>query len=185
MGYMSIVKRTNKRVSEARLFLQKYLENPKTVGSLIPSSRHLASHIGQIIHALPPVATVELGPGTGAITQHLLPKSPTLIEIDADFCRLLRKKFPNLITINACAQEYLNSISQEIGLVVSIPLINNPFKTKFIQTLNSLHHRNLLKWCVIYTYGLRDPLIELSFKGMRKRKLILRNFPPASIWVYE
>ncbi|MFC9708944.1 class I SAM-dependent methyltransferase [Paenibacillus sp. NPDC056933] len=57
--------------NETILFLKSFLHNPKNVGSIIPSSRFLASRM--VGHAPWPEAkaVAELGAGTGAITQRI------------------------------------------------------------------------------------------------------------------
>ncbi|MCX6180223.1 MAG: hypothetical protein NT163_12830 [Chlorobiales bacterium] len=167
------------------LFLKKYLKNPKSIGSVIPSSEFLAKAIYKSIKDLDQTTVIEIGAGTGAITQHISSLNPVLVEIDKEFCALLKKNFPHLNIVNSCALEQLKKIDEKVGLVVSIPLINNPFKSLFIPLLNNLYERGLLKWCVIFTYGLNDPLQEVKFESKERTRFVLKNIPPAHVWVYS
>ncbi len=167
------------------LFLKKYLRNPQTVGSVIPSSDFLAKAIFKSIKGLDQTTVMEIGAGTGAITKHIESLNPLLVEIDREFCALLQQNYPHLNIVNSCALEQLKKVTERTGLVVSIPLINNPFKTSFIPLLNHLYSNGLVSWCVIFTYGLKDPLEEVDFKRKARKHFVLQNFPPAHVWVYS
>ncbi len=167
------------------LFLKKYLKNPKSIGSVMPSSEFLAKAMFNSIKELDQTSVIEIGAGTGAITQHISSLNPVLVEIDKEFCALLRQNYPHLDIVNSCALEQLKKIDERVGLVVSIPLINNPFKVSFIPLLNDLYGRGLLKWCVIFTYGLNDPLEQVNFESKKRKRFVLQNIPPAHVWVYS
>ena len=167
------------------LFLKKYLKNPQSVGSVIPSSDFLAKAIFKSIKELDQTTVIEIGAGTGAITKHISSLNPLLVEIDQEFCALLRKNYPHLKTVNSCALEQLKKVDEGFGLVLSIPLINNPFKSSFIPLIKTLYSSGLLKWCVMYTYGLNNPLDEVNFQSKVRKRFVIKNIPPASVWVYS
>jgi phosphatidylethanolamine/phosphatidyl-N-methylethanolamine N-methyltransferase len=167
------------------LFLKKYIRNPQSIGSVIPSSEFLAKAILNSINELDRTSVIEIGAGTGAITKHISSFNPLLVEIDQEFCALLRQNYPHLKTINGCALEQLKKVDERFGLVLSIPLINNPFKSSFIPLVNTLYSDGLLKWCVMYTYGLNNPLGEVNFQNQVRRRFVMKNIPPASVWVYS
>jgi len=168
------------------LFLKKYLQNPQSIGSVIPSSEFLAKAMFTSIKELDEVSNIiEIGAGTGAITKHISSLNPLLVEIDQEFCALLRRNYPHLKTINGCALEQLQKVDERFGLVLSIPLINNPFKSSFIPIIESLYSRGLLTWCVMFTYGLNNPLGEVSFQSKARKRFVVKNIPPASVWVYS
>ncbi len=167
------------------LFLKKYLKNPQSVGSVIPSSEFLAKAMFRSIKELDQTPVIEIGAGTGAITKHISSLNPLLVEIDQEFCAVLRQNYPHLKTINSCALEQLKKVDERFGLVLSIPLINNPFKASFIPIINKLYGNGLLKWCVMYTYGLNNPLGDVDFKNQARRRFVIKNIPPASVWVYS
>ena len=57
--------------NEPILFLKSFLQSPKHVGSIIPSSRFLANHMVNQASWPTPKAIAELGAGTGAITRYI------------------------------------------------------------------------------------------------------------------
>ncbi len=170
--------------TEKKIFFMKFIKNPKSIGSIYPSSLQLAQKINQIIDKLEKVNILEIGPGTGAITRQILEKNPTLIEIDSDLCEILKEKFTDLKIINSCALKELNQINHEVGIVLTMPLINNPNKEILLKILSQKYLEKKIKWCVVYTYGYTNPLSGTCFINQRKEKFCLFNLPPANIWVY-
>src|SRR5918996_452292 len=59
------------QVKETELFFRQWLRSPKSMGSIIPSSRALARAIAAQVAWQPGQVVVELGAGTGAISQAL------------------------------------------------------------------------------------------------------------------
>lgn len=85
------------------LFLSRFIENPDTVGSIIPSSQRLAE---KIIRHIPESKNknhpgnhyLEIGPGTGSFTSEIVKRLAAndeldVVEIDPTFCELLKKKY--------------------------------------------------------------------------------------------
>ena len=60
------------RFSDQASFLRGFLERPREVGSVIPSSRFLERRITRVIDAPASDLVVELGPGTGGTTRAVL-----------------------------------------------------------------------------------------------------------------
>ncbi len=76
-------------------FLRGFLDRPKQVGSVIPSSRFLEKRVVRSAQLAQARVVVELGPGTGGTTRALLRGLPLngvllAIEINPRFVRLLR-----------------------------------------------------------------------------------------------
>lgn len=128
---------------------------------------------------------IELGAGTGGITHSLLDIRPALVEIDANMSKVLAHQFPQCLVHNTCAIDFLSKLQEPSGLVVSLPLINNPHKHDILRALQKAYQSGSIAWCVIYTYGFKNPLAEVGFKSSRKYQTIFRNVPPAHVWVYQ
>ena len=58
--------------SDTGLFLQEWLANPQRMGSVVPSSPQLAAAMARWLPADPESFVLELGPGTGAVTEALI-----------------------------------------------------------------------------------------------------------------
>lgn len=140
------------------------------------------------VQTLPHNRVVELGAGNGVITAALLEtihkKDLTVVEIDKHFAETLSNKFEMKVE-NKCALQYLREIKERVGVVSSLPLINNrEFKNKFLTEVDALYKKGLLKWLITYTYGLDDPLKEVVFLNRKRIKIVFLNIPPACLWLY-
>src|SRR6202011_5407957 len=96
------------RLDDEVRFIRSWIEKPLTMGAVTPSSRQLAQTMARYVdpHATGPV--VELGPGTGPITEALVqhgvrPSRLVLVEYTPNFCRLLQKRYPGATVIQGDA----------------------------------------------------------------------------------
>jgi len=172
-------------MNDTKIFFKRYLKNPTSIGSITPSSNALGNAIGELVDTLEVCSVIEMGAGTGAITKYVLKRNPMLIEIDKDLFQVLTQKFPSLVIKNRCCLEEIKEQGSLFGLIISIPLIKNPFKKELIKELNQSYQAGFLKWCVIYTYGFHNPLNEVCFQIKERRRVILNNIPPAHVWLYR
>ncbi len=75
---------------------------------------------------------VEFGPGTGRFTQAILargvaPQDLTLIELDGEFARFLRQRFPGVNVIEAGAETAAAHVVPGVKAVISgLPLLSMP-----------------------------------------------------------
>jgi len=88
------------RSEETLLFAKNFLQHPKMLGSLIPSSRFLVDRLLGKIDWKRARTIVEYGPGVGTITAHILSRmSPharlIVFEMNKDFVSYLRRAFPD------------------------------------------------------------------------------------------
>jgi phosphatidylethanolamine/phosphatidyl-N-methylethanolamine N-methyltransferase len=89
---------------ESRLFLRRWLHNPMQVGAIAPSSRRLADAIAGQVPIDSPGWIIELGGGTGVVTDALLrrglaPARLVVIERDPLLHRHLVERFPHIRVI--------------------------------------------------------------------------------------
>jgi phosphatidylethanolamine/phosphatidyl-N-methylethanolamine N-methyltransferase len=87
------------RLDDEVRFIASWLQHPLKVGAVSPSGKALAQAIAAEIDPEIPGPIVELGPGTGPVTEALIergiaPERLVLVEYDPDFCKLLRRRFP-------------------------------------------------------------------------------------------
>ncbi|HEX3151704.1 MAG TPA: methyltransferase domain-containing protein [Gemmataceae bacterium] len=102
------------------LVLRKFFSNAKTVATIAPSSRALSRAILRGIDWSKTKTVVELGAGTGPITNELVkvaPPSARLVvnEFLPDFCVALRQKFPGLDVVEGDARR-LGEMMAERGI---------------------------------------------------------------------
>ena len=132
------------RLDDEVRFLRSWIEKPLHVGAVMPSSKVLARAVAQYVdpHASAPV--IELGPGTGAITDALLgrgvaEKRLVLVEFDPGFCALLRERFPRATVVQGDAYALSTTLAghlteKAIALVSSLPLFNRPPPARSVHT---------------------------------------------------
>ncbi|NUM52966.1 MAG: methyltransferase domain-containing protein [Candidatus Hydrogenedentes bacterium] len=82
-------------------FLKEFIARPGDVGSITPSSKQLAAQVVDCAQVPKANVVVEFGPGTGAITEVIVPSLRPgakfiAMEINSDFVRLLRDRFPSI-----------------------------------------------------------------------------------------
>ena len=98
-------------------FLKSFLRNPSTLGAIWPSSPFLAEEMVRASDLHAASSVVELGPGSGAFTGHILANLPTGARFAAiEKCPILARevsgKFPEARIIEGCAtrlSDHLNT----------------------------------------------------------------------------
>jgi len=90
------------------LFFKTFLTKGRAISSAVPSSPAMAEAVLEPVDFDRPATIVELGAGTGAITERiarrLRPHHRFLaVENDPNFCRILRRRFPDLDIVEADA----------------------------------------------------------------------------------
>jgi hypothetical protein len=108
----------NGQTKETELFFRQWLRSPKSMGAVIPSSRALARAVSREITWRPGQVIVELGAGTGAISQGLMesglpPEALMMIELDRPLFEYLRERFPKVRVINGDATRLLDILRQQ------------------------------------------------------------------------
>ena len=83
-----------KRIADEARFFRSWLDNPALAGAVSPSGRFLARMMARYVDPIKGGPIVELGPGTGAITEALLergiaPGRLFLVEFDPRFLQAL------------------------------------------------------------------------------------------------
>ena len=175
-------------------FLSALFADPRRVGAVIPSGAALATAITNEI-SLGSAPVIELGPGTGAITQRLLERGIpenrlALIEHGSDFAQLLRMRYPEaqVFQMDATRLEDIRLFDDEkAGAVISgIPLLSLSSREIVAVLKSAFHHLRAGGAFYQFTYGLRCPiskaiLDDLDLKASRIGRVIV-NVPPAGIY---
>src|SRR5277367_3253077 len=185
-------------LTDTTLFLQEWFANPQRTGSVTPSSPQLAAAMAHWLPTNPDSFVLELGPGTGAVTEALIKRGLredrlVAIERNPKMARLLRDKFPRaqIIIGDAWHLDHLLRSRREpvesVGAVISsLPLLNFPLAEaealaeKIRGVLEPHGH-----WAQ-YTYRIHKlrPRGCTSFK-LCSSKIVWLNFPPARVSVFQ
>ena len=100
----------DERLADEARFIRTWFENPVGTGAVSPSGRFLARAMARAVDPANPGPIVELGPGTGPVTDALIargvaPERLVLVEFDPDFCRLLRQRYPAATVVQGDAYD--------------------------------------------------------------------------------
>jgi phosphatidylethanolamine/phosphatidyl-N-methylethanolamine N-methyltransferase len=183
------------RLDEVR-FIRSWLEKPLATGAITPSGRVLARTMARYVDAEATGPVVELGPGTGPVTEALVkrgvdPARLVLVEFNPVFCRLLRARYPAATVVQGdayglrCLVE--NLLRQPAAAVVSgLPLFTKPPRMRMRLLYDAFAMMAPGAPFVQFTYAMVPPIPKaLSGVSAEASERIWMNFPPARVWVYR
>jgi phosphatidylethanolamine/phosphatidyl-N-methylethanolamine N-methyltransferase len=175
------------------LFLRKFLRHGRRVASLAPSSRSLARVACRRVDPTRPQNIVELGAGTGAVTEMALsrshPRSRLLaVELDRDFAGILRARCPGALVVEGDASLLASHLSAanfgRIDLLISglaLPSLPLHARTAILEAYRSF--ATLGTWFSQLTVM---PLVFWRFYNRLFREVrfdwALWNKPPAGVY---
>jgi phosphatidylethanolamine/phosphatidyl-N-methylethanolamine N-methyltransferase len=176
----------------AKFFLS-YLKSPDLVGAIAPSSIFLARTLCRHAHGAQHL--IELGAGTGAVTESLHASFPAatlvIVERDAPMAAALQRRFATC-TVVADAIESRKDLFSDLPdasvTVSSLPFrsLPKPVSEQIIMLLKDFLLKSPKRRLVQYTYGQRVPFKSPDLDLVWKRqKLVLRNIPPAWVWTLQ
>lgn len=184
-----------------QLFLKRFIANPGLVGAFCPSSPALCREITSHINIESAEAVVELGPGTGVITDEILARlNPqakfVAIELDNKMYKNLRRNRPNLTVVNDSA-EHLPQIMQKqdirhLNAVISgLPWAAFPEKMQrgILDAIVSSLTGGGYFATFAYVQGLVLPAAQRfkkmlgdSFREVEVSRVVWNNLPPAIVY---
>jgi phosphatidylethanolamine/phosphatidyl-N-methylethanolamine N-methyltransferase len=184
------------RLDDEVRFLRSWIEKPLHMGAVMPSGRVLARTMAQYVDIKSSGPVVELGPGTGAITNALIEhgidqKRLVLVEYNPGFCALLRDRYPHAKVVQGDAyrlrDSLWNMLSDPASAVVSgLPLVTKPMLTRLKLIRDAFLALAPGAPFVQFTYSVAPP-IPKSLPGVSTEasERIWMNLPPARVWVYR
>ena len=117
-------------------FFRGWIDKPKAVGSIIPTSSFTARRMASVVDTTSGLPVLEIGPGTGVITRAILargvpPEKLYTVEYSADFVRHLRRNFPRVNVIEGDAFDLDATLGKGApkcfdSVVSGVPLLNFP-----------------------------------------------------------
>ena len=176
-------------------FLRALMTRPKAVGAIAPSSRGLARAMARQIDPSHPGPVLELGPGTGVISQAILergitPERLTLVEYDPEMAAFLSGCFPRVNVIEGDAFDLPHTLGarahEKFSAVISgLPLLNFPLARRrhYMEGIARLLAPGAP--FVQFSYGMNPPVVPLPGHTVSRAALVWANLPPARVWVYR
>jgi phosphatidylethanolamine/phosphatidyl-N-methylethanolamine N-methyltransferase len=184
------------RLDDEVRFLRSWIEKPLHMGAVMPSSKLLARTMAQYVDVDSKGPVIELGPGTGAITNALIEhgvdqKRLVLVEYNPGFCALLRDRYPQARVVQGDAYALRASLEDVLDAPASAVVSGLPLVTKPMLTRLKLMRDAFLALApgapfVQFTYSVAPP-IPKSLPGVSTEasERIWMNLPPARVWVYR
>src|SRR6478672_4965232 len=185
----------DERFEDEARFLKTWLEKPLLTGAVTPSGKMLARTMASYVDPRLPGPVIELGPGTGPVTDALVRRGIAqdrlvLVEYNPDFCRLLRRRFPKARVVQADAYDIagLAPVLAEpaAATVSSLPLFMKPLPRRFALLRAAQAAMRPGAPFIQFTYAVVPPIPESPRRyDLEKSNLIWLNLPPARVWVYR
>ena len=175
----------------AALFAREWAGGPAAIGAICPSSRRLAA---QIARQVPPGdgVVVELGGGTGAVTQALLengvtPQRLIVVERSAAFVAHLRRRFPAVAVVRGDAARLSALLPRDLrvdAIVSCLPLRSLPRHVTAAIVAQWRHVLDERGVVIQFTYDVRPrgavSLLDPDF-AICSSKIVWTNVPPARV----
>src|SRR5690625_1736970 len=97
------------------LFVKRFFSCPSIIGAIFPSSKKLAEYMTKqaVNKKNGPIRYLEVGAGSGALTQLLIPQlqegdTLDIVELDTHFCKQLKRKYAHLPYIHVHEKSILD-----------------------------------------------------------------------------
>lgn len=183
------------RLDDEVRFLRSWIEKPLHMGAVMPSSKVLARTVARYVDPHSDGPVIELGPGTGAITDALIAhgvaeKRLVLVEYDPGFCALLRERYPQATVIQGDAYNLDQTLSDwkepAAAMVSGLPLVTKPMLVRLKLMRDAFLKMEAGAPFIQFTYSVAPP-IPKSLPGIHTQasERVWMNLPPARVWVYR
>lgn len=184
------------RFDDELRFFKGWIDKPKSVGSIVPTSSVTARRMASIIDTGSGLPVLELGPGTGVITRAILergvaPENLYTVEYSQDFVDHVRASYPGVNVIQGDAFDLDVSLGDKSDMIFDcavsgVPLLNFPVaqRVRYIEGILKRIPRG--RPVVQLTYGPMSPIP--AGKGdyvVERFDFIFRNIPPTQLWIYR
>ena len=188
----------HKVLDEVR-FLKNWLDKPLMTGAVAPSSPALARLMASHVDPDVPGLVVELGPGTGVVTQALIDRGIAAeriaaIEYNPDFCTLLRRRFPGVHFVHGDAYRMRHSLGDLVAgrdtpvaaVVSSLPLFTRPLPERVRLLDESFELMAPGAPFIQFSYALVPPVPHGAGRfEIERTGWVVMNLPPARVWIYR
>jgi len=176
-------------------FLRALMAHPKNIGAIMPSSRALGRAIARQVDPARPGPVLELGPGTGVLTQAVLergidPGRLTLVEFDPDMAAFLAGHFEGVDVIEGDAFELARTLGAKArepfsAIISGIPLLNFPMARRRIFMEGVCRLLAPGAPLIQFSYGAQAPVVPSPDYSVTRTAMVWANLPPARVWVYR
>jgi phosphatidylethanolamine/phosphatidyl-N-methylethanolamine N-methyltransferase len=184
------------RWGETVRFFREWIDKPRAVGSIVPTSSVTARRMASVIDPGSGLPVLELGPGTGVITKAILergikPENLHVVEYSSEFAEHIREHFPGVNVIQGDAFNLDDTLGDKRALqfdaiVSGLPLLNFPVEQRVAYVEDLLSRIPPGRPIVQLTYGPRSPVPPgRGNYTVEHLGFVIRNIPPTQLWIYR
>lgn len=193
---LDLQRRLAEKFDDEIRFFKGWMDGPKQVGAIIPTSPITARRMASVIDIGSGRPVLELGPGTGAVTKAILergvkPQDLYSVEYSADFYAGLVEDYPGVRFVNGDAfklDEALGEARDTVfdSVVSAIPLLYFPMEKRIALVDELLDRVPVGRPVVQISYGAVSPVTPKQEKFIvEPLDWVVRNIPPARLWIYK
>lgn len=195
MGF-SLRRTIAEKLGEEIRFFRGWMDRPRAVGAVLPTSAVTARRMASVVDRRSALPVLELGPGTGVVTQAILrhgvaPERLVCVEHSPDFAAHMRRRFPHLRVVEGDAFD-LDAALPDLrarkfdAAVSAVPLLAFPVERRVAYLESLLDRLPAGRPVVQISYGARSPIPSgLGDYTVEHLDFVFRNFPPAQLWLYR
>ena len=177
-------------------FFKGWIDRPKTVGSIVPTSSITARKMASVVNPASGLPVLEVGPGTGVITRAILargvkPENLYALEYSPEFVRHLRRLYPGVNVIEGDAFNLSAALGDRSGMIFDsvisgVPLLNFPVPQRIAYVESLLDRIPTGRPIVQLTYGPLSPIPPgRGDYHVEHFHFVVRNIPPTQLWIYR
>lgn len=192
----NLVRQFRSRFSDEIRFLSDLKRQPKAVGAIWPTGQIMARRMASVVDPASGLPVLELGPGTGVITHAILERGIAhdllhAVEYSPVFASELKLRFPSIHVHHGDAFNLRETLGANADLrfdsaVSALPLLNFPLARREKFVADVLAQMPAGRPLIQFSYG---PFAPVSAKPglwtVERYDFVLRNIPPARLWVYR
>ncbi len=183
------------------VFFRDFISAPVKIGAITQSSNVLAKAMIDNLALNPRATVIELGPGTGVLTEQIYEKTNNYLGIEQSprFTQFLNRRFPELDFVNGLAEDGVyhyknNGMSPPDVIICSLPLAGWSTETQdlILNTLDSLMQPGGIFRMFQYAHSYFFPgaiqfrrNMSALFGPHRRSSVVLWNLPPAFVLTWQ
>lgn len=190
------LRRIAEKFDDELKFFRGWIDRPKAVGSIIPTSSVTSRRMASVIDLKSGLPVLEVGPGTGVITKAILargvkPQNLYAVEYSHDFVTHLTRLYPGVNVIEGDGFNLDKTLGEHAGktfdcVVSGVPLLNFSVAQRVAYLENLLKRIPRGRPVVQLTYGPKSPIPPgHGDYTVEHFDFILRNIPPTRLWIYR
>ena len=193
---LRLKERLGRKFDEEIRFFKGWIDGPKSVGAILPTSGVTARRMASVINPASGLPVLELGPGTGIITKAIVqrgvaPGNVISIEYSTDFYQHLKRTIPDVHFINGAAFDLDRTLGERKdekfdAVISAIPMLSFPMEKRIALLEDLLDRMPPGRPVVQITYSPVSPIDARPDRFQIKHlDFVVRNIPPAQLWAYS